>query len=131
MKPLVETAVYDGKGYESLIEFESWCVALINDGEEFHRENITFLERHDATDEVFVLLSGACVLYIGDGDDTLGNITAVRLEMGKLYNVKKSVWHNLVVRPGTQVLIVENADTGRSNSRYLPVSQAALPEEIA
>lgn len=127
MKTLVDVAEYSGTGYQSLVEFESWCVALINDGEEFHRENITFLECHDATDEVFVLLSGECTLFLGDGDDTIGGISAVQLQKGKLYNVKRSVWHNLVTCPGTTVLIVENADTSRKNSRYLPVSPDSLP----
>lgn len=129
MKTLVEVVEHTGTGYRPLIEFQEWCVALINDGPDFQRENITFMEAHDETDEVFVLLSGRCILFIGDGDSTVGEISAIRLAPNKLYNVKKSTWHNLITCPGTRVLIVENATTSRKNSRYLPVAPDQLPQE--
>ncbi len=41
------------------------------------------------------------------------------MEMGKIYNVKPSTWHTIVVSRDASVLIVENGDTGRDNSEYV------------
>ncbi len=125
---LVEVWVNDEPGYKPLVFYEGWRVAILNDSEKFKRANTTYLERHNLTDEVFVLLAGACTLFIGDGGDgEVGHITLLPLEPNKIYNVKRGVWHNLETTPGTAILIVENADTARTNSSYLPVTPLMLP----
>ena len=40
------------------------------------------------------------------------------LEPGKIYNVKKSVWHTVVLSQDGSILIVENQDTVKENSDY-------------
>jgi hypothetical protein len=70
------------------------------------------MERHMKTDEVFVLLCSEAALYIGDGREK------VTMEIGKVYNVKVATWHNLCMKEGSQVLIVENDDTCRENTEY-------------
>ena len=50
-----------------------WQVAVLNDAPKFRRETMPYLERHNETDEVFVLLEGACTLYIGHGDQSPGS----------------------------------------------------------
>lgn len=125
---LLEVWAHEATDYKALVYYEGWRVAILNYADKFLRENTTFLERHDLTDEVFVLLNGACALYIGSGGDAdAGEITLVPMEQGKLYNVKKGVWHNLTCTPGTALLIVENADTSPCNSPKLPVTPAQLP----
>jgi hypothetical protein len=125
---LVEICQHDGPGYKPLVYFEGWRVAILNDDEKFKRENTRFLERHNLTDEVFVLLTGKCVLFIGDGGDSApGCITCLPMEANRIYNVKKGVWHNLETATGTAVLIVENADTAKTNSSYMPVTPDMLP----
>jgi ureidoglycolate hydrolase len=127
---LVEIRQNDEAGYKPLVYYEGWRVAILNDAEKFRREQITFMERHDLTDEVFVLLTGTASLYIGDGgDDSPGQITLLPMEPEKIYNVKKGVWHCHVSTPGTAILIVENADTAKTNSHYIPVTPDRLPAQ--
>lgn len=126
---LVEILENTGTDYMPLVWFEGWRVAILNDAPKFRRETMPYLERHKETDEVFVLLDGACTLYIGDGKEELGTISALKMEPRKIYNIKKGVWHNLTAQPGTSVLIVENADTSKQNSDYIPVSPDLLPYE--
>ena len=126
MNKLVEVSEYSGEGYKPLVYFESWRVAILNDAEKLRRETTTRLERHNETDEVFVLLEGKSSLLIGDGKEEAGRISLVPLERNKIYNVKKGVWHAVISCPGTSILIVENATTSKQNSCYLPVTPEML-----
>lgn len=126
---LVEVLENPAEDYLPLVWFEGWRVAILNDAPKFRRETMPYMERHNETDEVFVLLGGACTLYIGDGREDIGTISTVQMEPKKIYNIKKGVWHNLTARPGTSVLIVENANTSKQNSEYYPVTADLLPNE--
>ncbi len=129
MKQLVEILEHSGEDYKPLVDFNGWRVAILNDAPKFRRETTPYLERHNETDEVFVLLEGNCTLYIGDGSgNELGTVSLLPMEKEKLYNVKKGVWHNLIATPGTALLIVENADTTKENSDYFPVTADMLPK---
>lgn len=125
---LVEILRYEEPGYQPLVWFEGWRVAILNYiPDEHRRQFVRYLERHRQTDEVFVLLSGECTLYIGGAGDTPEDIAPLPLERNKLYNVRKGVWHNLVGEPGMSLLIVENADTSMENSDHFPVTADMLP----
>ena len=125
---LVEVFQHEGEGYQALVYHEGWRVAVLNDADQFRRKNTTYLERHNRTDEAFILLEGECALYIGENEN--GNPGAVHLlpmEKRRIYNVKRGVWHNLVTVPDSSVLIVENADTAPDNSPKKDVSPDILP----
>ena len=124
---LVEILEHTGEDYRPLIDCSGWRVAILNDAPKFRRETMPYLERHNETDEVFVLLEGTCTLYIGHGDQSPGQIEPLAMEKKKLYNVKRGVWHNLTAVPGTSLLIVENTDTTEANSDYFPVTPETLP----
>ena len=65
MNDLIEIKCYDGKGYQPLIDFDSWRVAILRWEEASLPGNIGFMERHTQTDEVFVLLGGKATLILG------------------------------------------------------------------
>ena len=108
----IEIFEYDGEGYNSTMNFESWRVAIANFGDHFDRDKYTYLERHMLTDEVFVLLTGEAILV------TSKEFSETPMEQGKLYNIKKGVWHALLMNKDAKVLIVENHNTSRENSEY-------------
>ncbi|MDP3284403.1 MAG: hypothetical protein Q8M56_08250, partial [Desulfobacterales bacterium] len=91
-------------------------------------ENITAMQRHNETDEVFVLLRGCCVLFIGEGDEKVTDIFAENMQPFKIYNVKKSVWHTHTLSRDAKVLIVENRNTVLDNSPFssLTVTQREI-----
>lgn len=113
---LIEITEYEGEGYQPLIDYDKWRVAILNYCDELLPENIEKMQRHDETDEVFILLKGECILFLADGSNTIGEITAVNMEPLKLYNIKKSVWHTHTLSEEAMVLIVENQDTALINS---------------
>ena len=112
----IETLRYDENGYKRLVFFENWRVALMNDGPKTTLEGLSYFQKHDETDEVFVLLEGRCVLLMAGFGENPGEISAVDMEPGSMYNVKKGAWHTHYFAPNTKVVIVENADTVPENS---------------
>ena len=104
------------EGYQPLIDYGEWRVAFLRYIDELLPENISKMQRHDETDEVFVLLEGRCILFIGEGNEQITQIHAQDMEPLRLYNVKRSCWHTHTLSEGTTVLIVENRDTADHNS---------------
>ncbi|MBE5775791.1 MAG: hypothetical protein E7337_18035 [Clostridiales bacterium] len=106
----IEIFEYDGVGYDPTMHFEAWRVAIANFGEKFDRSRYSYLERHMLTDEVFVLLTGQASLITGK------DFCETPLQPCKIYNVKKAVWHALLMEKDAKVLIVENHNTSSENS---------------
>ena len=113
---LLEICSYDGSGYKPLIDYDKWRVAILRYSDELLPERILTMQRHDETDEVFVLLEGRCILFLGEGNNTIDSITAVDMVPCKLYNVKRGAWHSHTLNNDAAVLIVENCDTTVQNS---------------
>ncbi len=113
---LLEIRSYDGEGYLPLIDFGSWRVAVLRYIDELEADRLDKMQRHDETDEVFVLLTGHCMLFLGDGEAEIGAIHEVEMEPLKLYNVKRGTWHTHTLQQETTVLIVENVNTDLTNS---------------
>lgn len=109
----VEIYDYTGESYRSAVQFGSWRVAYLNHGKPFMEENFEKIERHNESDEVFLLLAGKATLIIGE------ELNRIEMEPHKLYNVPKGVWHHIFTSEGTSVLIVENDDTDEKNTDFL------------
>jgi ureidoglycolate hydrolase len=120
MSIYVEELTHNGEGYKPLVDYSGWRVAILNHAERFdyRLSKQRKLERHNETDEVFVLLKGKAVLVIGGNGETAGNIDFITMMPNVLYNVKKAVWHHIYVSTDASVLIVENSDTGKHNTEY-------------
>jgi len=113
----IEIYDYTGESYKTAMRFGKWRVAYLNHGEPFEEENFEKIERHNESDEVFVLLEGEATLIIGE------ELNRIEMEPYKLYNVPMGVWHHIFTKEGTRVLIVENEDTGEANSDYLYINK--------
>ena len=108
---MIEVKEYRGEGFLPLVDFEAWRVAFLRCNERFSA--LTTRERHLATDEVFVLLTGQATLYAWDENDAM---QALEMEGCKVYNVPKGVWHHIVASPDATVLVVENSNTVKENT---------------
>ena len=104
---------YSGDGYSRVVSGSKWTVASLNYAPRFDERNIVDLERHNVTDETFVLLSGSATLIVGE------DAKRIQMEPLKIYNVRAGAWHNIFVSPDARVLVVENADTSKDNTEYL------------
>jgi hypothetical protein len=110
------------EGYKPLVDFANWRVAILNFSPELLPERLTRMQRHNETDEVFVLLQGRCLLFVGEGSDTVTRIHGEDLLPGRVYNVKQAVWHTHTLSPDAKVLVVENRDTTYDNSPFTPLT---------
>lgn len=99
------------------MHFGSWMLAYINHGIPFMEENFKKVERHNDSDEVFILLAGEATLIIGE------ELNRIEMEPHKIYNVPKGVWHHIFTKEGTSVLVVERDDTHDENTEYLYVNK--------
>jgi ureidoglycolate hydrolase len=120
---LIEIKSFDGHGYQPLIQYGSWRVAILRCEEAMIPGNIEFMECHTQTDEVFVLLEGKATLILGGKGGNIEGIFPQVMEIGKVYNVKQHVWHTAILSWDASILIVENQDTGFENSEHCNLSE--------
>lgn len=104
---------HGGAGYLRLVNNGKWTLACLNHEARFEEANIADLERHNFTDETFVLLAGSATLIIGEKAER------VQMEPLKFYNVRAGIWHNIFVSEDARVLVAENSDTSKDNTDYL------------
>ena len=109
---------FRGIGYLPLIDYCTWRVAYLRYIDELIPRNIKRVERHRETDEVFVLLEGQALLFMGTGDEQVEELTPMVMEPCKLFNVRKNAWHCCVLSHDATILLVENRDTGLVNTDY-------------
>ena len=119
---MLEIREYQGEGYKPLIDYGQWRVAILRYQDDLQPELIDQMERHNETDEVFVLLCGQGVLVLGGTGSQIEGFYPQVMEYGKLYNVKRSAWHTILLTRDASVLLVENNDTTEQNSEYTRLS---------
>ncbi|MEW6028945.1 MAG: hypothetical protein ACOYZ8_18110 [Chloroflexota bacterium] len=113
---LLEVRSFEGSGYQPLIDYGAWRVAILRYLDDIQPDRIDKMERHTETDEVFVLLRGRGMLLMGGNGARVDGIHPQMMESGKLYNVKRSAWHTILLSRDASILLVENRDTGGHNS---------------
>ena len=124
----IEVKEYLEPGYAPVIDYGAWRVAVLNDCEELWVENISTMQKHLLSDEVFVLLKGNCMLFSGGNAKEIGAMNSVALEPYKCYNVKAGVWHTHTLAEGSSVLIIENRNTDDSNSPTAKLTEEQIAE---
>ena len=122
----IQEYTYEGKGLTRVFENEKWMVGIKNWKPENDITGITCLERHNITDELFVLLSGRCtLLYANETEEGL-KIEKVEMEPMKVYNIPTGLWHNTVTEPGVKLILVEDSACSGANSDVLDLTPAQL-----
>jgi len=123
----LETHKWDGQGFKPLVTYGEWLVALMNWEQRFDLNEIGKVERHNETDEVFVLIEGRSILFVIEGN----KIRSVDMEPAVIYNVAAGTWHNVVGTKETKWLIVENNNTSYDNSEFRQLNGRELDDLIA
>lgn len=121
---ILEIHETEQKGFQPLVTFQTWRVAMMTDLQGEPSEKLCRLQRHMKTDEVFILLQGKCILFLADGEDQIEHQFAEDLKLFRVYNVKQGVWHSHILSKDAKIIIVENADTSPNNSQYLQLSDS-------
>lgn len=124
---------YEGEGLTRVFENPKWMVGIKNWKPANDIANTNCLERHNLTDELFVLLAGECVLLYANEVNGKLEIGAVKMEPMKVYDIPATLWHNTVTKKDTKLILVEDSATGSANSDVLDLTpeQIALVKELA
>ena len=116
------------EGLKRVYENDTWMVGIKNWKPANDRANIDCLERHNETDELFVLLAGSCTLLSAVEENGKLSIKATAMEPMKVYNIPRSLWHNTVTMKSTKLILVEDVSTGAKNSDVLKLSDDQIAE---
>lgn len=130
MKNLMETLRFDEEGFEPLMSFEDWSVAILNSVDILQEENISYMEKHLLTDEVFVLLEGQADLFLAEGENEITKVYRTPMEIGTVYRVKQYAWHTVAMKDNTKILLVEKKGTGEENTPRVSITQDMLKNAV-
>lgn len=122
----IEQYTYEGEGLTRVFENEKWMVGIKNWKPANDIANTNCVERHNKTDELFILLAGKCVLLFANEVNGELVIEAVDMEPMKVYNIPATLWHNTVTQKDTKLILVEDSSTGMDNSDVLTLTEAQI-----
>jgi mannose-6-phosphate isomerase-like protein (cupin superfamily) len=111
---LIEKFKLRDDGYKCVFQEDNWQVALIKWSK--GKNEIVSFERHKETPEIFILLSGKAGLLTSNIDTD--DFTMERMETETVYNVKKGVWHAVIVEGNVNIAIIEKKDTHLLDVEY-------------
>ena len=123
----IESYEFAKEGMGRVYENEKWTVGIKNWKPANDISGINCFERHNKTDELFVLLSGACTLITAEEENGGLKIEALKMEPFRVYNIPRSLWHNTVTVKDTKMILIEDVSTSMDNSDILDMT----PEQIA
>ncbi len=122
----VLTYEYTGLGMSRVFETAEWTVGIKNWKPQSDPTGIDCLERHNLTDELFVLLEGKCDLLFANEENGTLVFNKQPMEPGKVYNIPATLWHNAVMEKGTKMVLIENASTGPANTDVVSLSDEQI-----
>lgn len=122
----IQSFEMNGEGMQRVYENEKWTVGIKNWKPANDITGLDCLERHNKTDELFVLLSGRCTLISAEETDGVLKMEALEMEPFKVYNIPQSLWHNTVTQKDTKMILIEDVSTGMENSDILDLTPAQI-----
>lgn len=124
----IQSYEFSGQGMSRVYENEKWTVGVKNWKPMNDISGIDRLERHNETDELFVLLQGKCTLVFANDNHDGIMIDYVRMEPFKVYNIPKALWHNTITEQNTKLLLIEDSSTSSQNSNEMMLSTNQIDE---
>lgn len=119
---------FDGEGMSRVFENEKWTVGIKNWKPANDITGIDMLERHNKTDELFVLVAGSCTLISAEEKDGTLEFKKVVMEPNKVYNIPATLWHNTITCKDTKMILIEDSNTSMANSDLYPLSQEQIAQ---
>jgi|SRR5579859_1404967 len=121
----IDIFTWEGEGYRPfLVSHRDWLVALMNWEPRFDAAQAGRVERHNQTDEVFVLTRGHGLLVV-DSDQV---IQVVDMQPRVIYNVTRGTWHSVIGTRDSSWLIVEASDMGAIKTDYRQLTEDELAQ---
>jgi hypothetical protein len=122
----LEIHTWDGTGFHPLVASHDWLVSILNWEPIFGLDKFGEVERHNNTDEVFVLTFGKALLFTNDDRE----LRIEEMIPGAVYNVLQGTWHNMLATRDASWIIVENQGTDNSNSEFRQLAESERAQII-
>ena len=117
---------FEGEGMQRVYENTKWTVGIKNWKPANDITGIDCLERHNLTDELFVLIEGSCTLVYANEEDGELKLGAVKMEADKVYNIPATLWHNTITCKDTKMILIEDSSTSMENSDILTLTKEQI-----
>jgi len=115
----LEVFDWGGVGYKPLAFEEHWQIAILNWEPIFAFENAHGIEAHQDTDEAFVLMRGKVMIFVA----TASGLRCEVMVPGKIYNVTRGTFHNLLATRDASCVVVETRDTDLRDTTIQPLTE--------
>ena len=119
---------FEETGLKRVYENESWTVGVKNWKPENDLIGFTNIERHNESDELFILLDGNCTLIFANEVDGKLEFDYVKMEKNHVYNIPKTLWHNTITSKDVKLTLIEYSNTGMENSDVLELTKEQIEE---
>ena len=128
MNNTIDLYQHRDEGYNPYLITSKWQIAQLNYSENQALENIIRLDIHHKTDESFYLIKGEVILIGAEivSDDVSFDFKLMK--QGIVYNIRQNIWHNIVMMPGSQVLIIEDSNTHLGDFDFFYLSKNQIDE---
>ena len=113
---LVEIGEYFGVGFQPVLNFSGWRVAMKRYGDGTQPAKFHSVDRHNETNEVFILTEGKAEMLLMEGDDTPTTFHLFPMDLNVAYSVQQSAWHNVFMSEDAHIIVFERSNTARENS---------------
>jgi hypothetical protein len=113
---LVEIGEYFGVGFQPVLIFEGWRVAMKRAGEGTSAAKFHAVDRHNETNEVFVLTAGQAEMLLMEGGNAPTEFHLFPMKLNVAYSVQQSAWHHVFMSDDAHIIVFERANTARENS---------------
>ncbi|MCC6454327.1 MAG: hypothetical protein IT328_05245 [Caldilineaceae bacterium] len=113
---LVEIGEYFGVGFQPVLIFDGWRVAMKRAGVGTSAAKFHAVDRHNETNEVFVLTAGQADMLLMEGGDVPTEFHLFPMELNVAYSVQQSAWHHVFMSDDAHIIVFERANTARENS---------------
>ena len=120
----IEKYEHTGQGYNPFLIRGHWQVAQLNYAPSLAFDAIDRVERHKATDEVFISFRGSPILIGAVEEAGVLRLERCAMRPGVTYNIPAEVWHAIAMRAEDVVMIVENANTHLHDVEYRGLDEA-------
>ena len=119
---------FSGEGMQRVFENEKWTVGIKNWKPANDITGIDNLERHNKTDELFVLIAGTCTLISAVETENGLAFSKTVMEPSKVYNIPATLWHNTITTKDTKMILIEDSNTSMENSDVISLTTAQIEE---
>ena len=125
---LLEIGTSFEQKYQPVLDFEGWRVAMLRHCDDVDPEKFNQAERHNETNEVFILTVGTADLIICSGHDDPEDIYVINMVHNVAYNIPRSVWHHVLMSTDAHIILFERTNTGPDNSDYAKFTERQCEE---